>query len=325
MVDIIGIDQKLQEVIRAAKQFADSDEPIVISGETGTGKELIAELIAQHSGARNSPFVPVNCGGIIESLQESEIFGHVKGAFTGAVERKIGKLERAHGGTLFLDEIGEMSLSLQAALLRTIQSGEYSPVGSSETRYCKVRVIAAANCDLAALVKAGKFRADLFYRLNILRLDLPPLRERRGDIAALANHFARTLGALQGKRGVRISPATMRILLAHDYPGNVRELENFMRRAVVLCDLVIEPAHLPAEVAGADRCAEVREELGEFQTSKAEAVEKFEREYLTSALVKTGGIVSRAASYSGLSERNFHEKLKRYRISAKSFRAPVRA
>ena len=312
----------IEELLSLAEQVADTNATVLITGESGTGKELIAEIIREKS-VRPDPFVAVNCGAIPESLQESEFFGHVKGAFTGASERKVGKLERANGGTLFLDEIGEMSKSLQAALLRTLQSGEYSPVGSSETRYCDLRVIAAANRRLEDLIDAGEFRQDLFYRLNIIRIEVPSLRERRGDVPKLCEHFTKKVAASYGRATPQISREAMAILMSYDYPGNVRELENFIRRAVILCQNgTIQPAHLPDELMRSTPEALVTQNLGQFQEAKASAVESFERAYLTSALSKCGGIVSRASQFSGLSERNFHEKLKRYKINAKSFRMP---
>jgi DNA-binding NtrC family response regulator len=322
-VGFVGRDPKIVELLELVQQVADTTATVLITGESGTGKELIAQLIWRGSSRRNRPFVAVNCGAVPESLQESEFFGHVKGAFTGATERKIGKLELADRGTIFLDEIGEMSRSLQVALLRTLQSGEYSPVGQSETRYCDVRVIAAANCRLLDLVDAGQFRCDLYYRLNIIHLELPPLRERRGDIALLCENLLKRLGDKHNRAGVKISPATQELLLRYDYPGNVRELENIIRRALILTTgPVIEPHQLPPELSMNGR-ADLEAEQGDFQTAKSRAIEEFERSYLTGMLKKCGGIVSRAAHYSGLSERNFHEKLKRYRISAKSFRAPL--
>ncbi len=313
------------ELVDLAKQVADTAATVLITGESGSGKEVLAQIIRRHSGPRSEPFVAVNCGAIPEPLQESEFFGHVRGAFTGASERKMGKLERANGGTIFLDEIGEMSKSLQAALLRTLQSGEYSPVGSSETKFCDIRVIAAANRDLTEMMDAGAFRRDLYYRLNIIRLETPPLRERKGDIPLLAEHFARTLGGKFGKPALGISHEAIRVLLTYDFPGNVRELENFVGRAAIICrGDVIEPEDLPAEVTDHNPQREILDELGDFQAAKAHAVEKFERAYITAVLQKCGGIISRASAYSGLSERNFHEKLKRYGINAKSFRGPVR-
>ncbi|MCB9383628.1 MAG: sigma-54-dependent Fis family transcriptional regulator [Bryobacterales bacterium] len=324
-VDFVGRDPGVREVVELAKQVADTAATVLITGESGSGKEVLAQIIRRHSGPRSEPFVAVNCGAIPESLQESEFFGHVKGAFTGAVERKTGKLERANGGTIFLDEISAMSKSLQAALLRTLQSGEYSPVGSSETRFCNVRVIAAANRNLLEMIDAGEFRRDLYYRLNIIRLEIPPLRQRKGDIPELCHHFAQTLGAKYGKPGLRISPEAIQVLMTYDFPGNVRELENFLGRAAILCrGGVIEREHLPAEVTELNPQQEILEDLDDFQSAKARAVEKFERAYLTAVLQKCGGIISRASSYSGLSERNFHEKLKRYQINAKSFRGPAR-
>jgi DNA-binding NtrC family response regulator len=306
------------------EQVADTTATVLITGESGTGKELIAQLIREHSSRRNKAFVAVNCGAIPESLQESEFFGHMRGAFTGATERKVGKLELADGGTIFLDEIGEMSKSLQVALLRTLQSGEYSPVGSPETRYCDVRVLAAANRKLLDLVDSGEFRRDLYYRLNIIHLEVPPLREREGDALLLCEYFVESLGENYQKPGLRLAPETRDLLLSYDYPGNVRELENIIRRAIILCrGAQIEPQHLSPEVREAVLSPSSEPaSLDDFQSAKARAIETFERAYLTNILRKCGGIVSRASEYSGLSERNFHEKLKRYRISAKTFRTP---
>jgi DNA-binding NtrC family response regulator len=327
-VRFIGRDPKVLQLLDLVNQVADTTATVLITGESGTGKELIARLIFERSSRNKHALVAVNCGAIPESLQESEFFGHVKGAFTGASRRKIGKLELANGGTIFLDEIGEMSRSLQVTLLRTLQSGEYSPVGSADTRFCDVRVIAAANRNLLDLVDSGEFRQDLYYRLNIIHLEIPPLRERRGDVPILCDHFLRTLSQKQQKPTPEITREAREILNHYDYPGNVRELENIVRRAVILCgNSAISPEHLSAEVRGATAVATpvmtsspAAVESEDFQTAKARAVESFERAYLTSVLRKSGGIVSRASDRSGLSERNFHEKLKRYGINAKAFR-----
>jgi DNA-binding NtrC family response regulator len=322
VVRFIGQHPRVLELLDLVGQVADTTATVLITGESGTGKELIAQLLREHSSRRNRTFVAVNCGAIPESLQESEFFGHVKGAFTGATERKVGKLELADGGTIFLDEIGEMSKSLQVALLRTLQSGEYSPVGSAETRYCDVRVLAAANRKLLDLVDAGEFRRDLYYRLNIIHLEVPPLRDREGDALVLCEHFLEILGADYHKPGLQLSPEARDLLMSYEYPGNVRELENIIRRAIILCrGTHIEPQHLSPEVRGAIQSSEPSD-LDDFQSAKARAIETFERVYLTNILRKCGGIVSRASEYSGLSERNFHEKLKRYGISAKAFRTP---
>ena len=204
-VHFIGRDPKVLELLDMVNRVADTTATVLITGESGTGKELVARLIGERSSRRKRELVAVNCGAIPESLQESEFFGHVKGAFTGASRRKIGKLELANGGTIFLDEIGEMSRSLQVALLRTMQSGEYSPVGSAETRFCDVRVIAAANRNLLDLVESGEFRKDLYYRLNIIQLEVPPLRERRGDLPLLCDHFVRVLAETHHKRTPRLT------------------------------------------------------------------------------------------------------------------------
>lgn len=322
---IIGSDPGLLEVIELAEKVADTNATVLITGESGTGKELIAELIRHRSGRRGRPYVAVNCGAIHESLQESEFFGHVRGAFTGAVERKIGKFERADGGTIFLDEVSEMTPSLQVALLRTLQTGEYSPVGSSQAHSCDVRLIAAANCNLAERIASGAFRSDLYYRLNIIRLEVPPLRNRRGDIPELSEHFARIFGERCGKPGLSVSPEAMRLLTAYSYPGNIRELENFIRRAAILCSGdSIRPSHLPAEAVAAAASPLPAAEWEDFQTAKARVIEQFERAYVAASLDHCGGIISRTAEYAGLSERNLHEKIKRYGIDAKSFRDPNR-
>jgi DNA-binding NtrC family response regulator len=318
----IGCDPKILELLELVGQVADTTATVLITGESGTGKELIARLICEHSSRRKHNLVAVNCGAIPESLQESEFFGHVKGAFTGASRRKVGKLELANDGTIFLDEIGEMSRSLQVALLRTLQSGEYSPVGSAETHFCDVRVIAAANGNLLELVDSGDFRRDLYYRLNIIHLEVPPLRERRSDLPLLCDHFLRVLAEKHRKRTPELTPDAREILYHYDYPGNVRELENVIRRAVILCgDADIGPGHLSPEIRGT--AVSSRAPFGgveDFQTAKARVVESFERTYLTNILRLAGGFVSRASARSGLSERNFHEKLKRYGINARAFR-----
>ena len=321
-VRFLGKHPKIVELLTMANKVAGTSATVLIVGESGTGKELIAKLIREKSSRCDQTIVPVNCGAIPESLQESEFFGYVKGAFTGATERKVGKLERAHGGTLFLDEISDMSPSLQAALLRTLQSGEYSPLGCSETRYCDVRVIAASNQNLLDLVASGRFRRDLYYRLNIIRLEIPPLREHKCDIPLLCNHLLRVMGAKQCD--TCLSSEMLDLLVSYDYPGNVRELDNIIQRALILsCGESLTLDHLAPEVRAASQNGAGLPEAGDFHSAKARAAEAFERDYLTGALRRCGGIVTRAAHASGLSERNFHEKLKRYDICAKGFRDPA--
>ena len=318
---IIGNDPAICEILELAQQVADTDATVLITGECGTGKELIATFLHRNSSRSKAPFLAVNCGAIPESLQESELFGHVKGAFTGAISHKVGKFEAANGGTVFLDEVSEMSPGFQVNMLRILQSGEYAPVGMAENRYCDIRVVAATNCDLRSLTDAGGFRRDLFYRLNIINLVLPPLRQRKEDIPLLADHFLRRYDAAYVKPGIRLSRNAMKCLLQYDYPGNVRELENMIQRAVILCgDNLITEQYLPAELRS--DCPQKNEsQPTQFHEAKGKAIEEFERAYLSTALRTCGGIVSRAAQSSGLSERNFHEKLKKYGIHGKSYRA----
>jgi len=314
---LIGTDPRLLEVWKLVMKVAATEATVLITGETGTGKELIAHTLHEESLRRQAPFMAVNCGAVAETLQESELFGHVKGAFTGATTRKLGKFEAAEGGTIFLDEISEMSKTLQVKLLRILQFGEYSPVGMAEPRYCNVRVIAATNQNLRPLIAAGAFRKDLYYRLNIIRLELPPLRERSGDLPLLIKHFLQQFGAAYNKPALAMSPEAQEILLQYDYPGNVRELENMMHRAVILCeDTIIHPYDLPPEVFPS-RCSPAALPCGNFHEVKARMIATFEKSYLTAVLRECGGIVSRAAQRSGLSERNFHEKLKLYGLSGR--------
>ena len=317
----IGRDPKVLEILDIVEQVAATDAPVLITGESGTGKEVIAREIHVRSPRRTGTLVPVNCGAIPEALVESELFGHLPGAFTGAVARKRGKFEIADGGTIFLDEVGETSPALQVKLLRTLQTGEYSPLGMAETRRCDVRVIAATNSDLGKSIDEGSFRRDLFYRLSVIRLELPPLRERPGDIPLLAHHFVLSFTSAYQKPEPRLEPEFEDLLARHDWPGNVRELENVVHRAVILCrDRSLGPHLLPPELRKAPPRTDTAGEAANFHEAKQNAIEQFERDYLTGMLRDCGGIVSRAAGRSGLSERNFHEKLNRYGIDGQSFR-----
>lgn len=325
-VQFVGRDSKVLEVLNLVKQVADTNATVLITGESGTGKEIIARLLHQKNSNRNDmPFISVNCGAIADTLQESELFGHAKGAFTGATSQKIGKFEAAEGGTIFLDEINEMSNAMQVKLLRILQSGEYSPVGIAENKYIDVRVVAAAGQELSALIEEGKFRKDLYYRLNVIRLDLPPLRERKADIPLLINHFLRSYGDVYNKPCLRLHSTVEDLLMMYNYPGNIRELENIIHRAIILCRTkCISSELLPPEIFSQQH--RVSEASGKsFHETKALVVEEFERQYLISRLMECGGIVCRAAKLSGLSERNFHEKLKKYSIDGRSYRIGFRA
>ena len=322
----VGRDPKILELLEVVDQVAATDASVLITGKSGTGKEIVARELHLRSQRRTGPFVPVNCAALTETLVESELFGHLPGAFTGAVARKRGKFEVAQGGTLFLDEIGETSPAFQVKLLRTLQSGEYSPVGMAETRSCDARVIAATNRDLDNSMQDGSFRRDLYYRLSVIRLEVPPLRERPGDIPLLVRHFAASFAAAYRKPELRLEQDFEELLACHLWPGNVRELENVVHRAVILCrGGSLAPHLLPPELRNGTGRSGATAEPANFHEAKQVAVEQFERDYLIAMLRDCGGIVSRAAGRSGLSERNFHEKLNSYGIDGQSFRSPGRS
>ncbi len=317
---IIGEHPRILKVLKQAIRVADTGATVLIYGESGTGKEMIAQMLHRESTRADKSFVAVHCGAIAETLQESELFGHMKGAFTGATHRKTGLCEAADQGTIFLDEISEMRKDLQVKLLRVLQSGEYRPVGSTENRHCDMRVIAASNQQLPPLIEAGTFRRDLYYRLNVIRLEIPPLRERREDIPLLADHFLRMFSAAYQKSTLEVDSETMDYLIKYDFPGNVRELENIIQRAVILCRKKhLSLRHLPSEVLH-ENVPAIENDSTDFHQAKAHTIAEFERTYIASMLQKCGGIISRAAQCSGLSERNFHEKLKKYDISGKNYR-----
>ena len=251
MGDIVSRCAAMRRIFDILPQIAASDATVLIQGETGTGKELLARAIHNLSPRKTKPFVAVNCGALPDTLLESELFGYVKGAFTGAAKDKPGRFALAEGGTLFLDEIGDISPALQIRLLRVLQDKRYEPLGGTETRLADVRIVAATHRDLAAQIRKGAFREDLFYRLNVVKVDLPPLRKRKEDIPLLSDHFIARFNRLQGKAVMGVSPDVLALLMAHDYPGNVRELENILERAFVLCGAGrIERAHLPPELTG---------------------------------------------------------------------------
>ncbi len=251
--DLVSRSAALRRIFNVLPQVAASNATVLIHGETGTGKELLARAIHSLSPRRQKPFVAVNCGALPETLLESELFGHVKGAFTGADRDRPGRFARAEGGTLFLDEIGDITPALQVRLLRVLQERTYEPVGAERPRCADVRVVAATHRDLPALIRKGVFREDLYYRLNIVALELPPLRRRKEDIPLLVDHFIGRFNRRQDKAVSGVTPEALALLMAHDYPGNVRELENLVERAFVLCPSgAIERRHLPPELTGAE-------------------------------------------------------------------------
>jgi two-component system NtrC family response regulator len=303
---IIGESGRMIEVLSLVRRVAPSEATILIRGESGTGKELIAKAIHFASARASAPLIRVNCAALPETLLESELFGHEKGAFTGAVAARKGRFESADGGTLFLDEIGDLPLPLQAKLLRVLQEREFERLGSSKPIRVDVRILAATHRNLEALVKAVQFRDDLYYRLNVVTILLPPLRERREDLSLLMDHFLR-LFAEKNRKAIRgFTQAAREALLRYDYPGNVRELENIIERAVVLTrGDVIGEADLPLST-------QRFEEAESSQASLPAAVEGVERRMIREALARAGGVQTRAAEMLGLSERALRYKLKKY-------------
>lgn len=318
MAETIGASKPLRELYRTIDRVADTGCTILVTGESGTGKELVARAVHDASDRASQPFVAVNCGAIPEALLESELFGHSKGAFTGAHATRQGRIALAAGGTLFLDEIGEMPMALQVKLLRVLQSRDYSPVGDSRVVKADVRVVAATNVDLEQAVREGTFREDLFYRLNVIHVLVPALRDRREDIAELACHFLELNRAQLGRPQVQaISPAAMRVLNEYDWPGNVRELANYMERAVLLCrSETIEPHDLPPKVCGlATEPRSHQVSLPEAGIDLRDAVRSYENQLIRQALDRCKWNKKRAADLLGLNRTTLVEMLRRRRIN----------
>ena len=310
---IIGESGPMLEVLSLVRRVAPSEATVLIRGESGTGKELIAQAIHFASPRARGPLVKINCAALPESLLESELFGHEKGAFTGALSSRQGRFELANGGTIFLDEIGDLPLHLQAKLLRVLQEREYEKVGSSRPVKVNVRILAASHRPLEALIKAGQLREDLYYRLNVVTILLPPLRERRSDLALLIEHFLRRFAEKNGKTIRGLTPEGRDILLRYDYPGNVRELENIIERAVVLTrDDVIGSGDLPLIVQE----PEIANQGGE--TNLTVAVEALERRMIREALARSDGVQTGAAELLGISERALRYKLVKYGFREKT-------
>jgi DNA-binding NtrC family response regulator len=316
--NIIGTSDEMAAVFDLIEKVAETDSTILITGESGTGKELVARAIHYNSPRREKPLVIVNCAAIPEELLESELFGHVKGAFTGAVATHAGRFDSADNGTIFLDEIGDMSLKLQVKVLRVLQEQRFEPVGSTSTHQVDVRIIAATNQDLEKAVAERRFREDLFYRLNVIPVRIPPLRERPGDVPMLANHFIEKFGSLANRTVRTVSAAALEKLMSYEWPGNVRELENLIERMVVLKkDEVIDIPDLPPKIAGAARAAL----SGPFEVGPVEipdngipfkrAVADFEARLIAVALKKTGGNKNKAASLLHLNRTTLVEKIKK--------------
>ncbi|HPS93020.1 MAG TPA: sigma 54-interacting transcriptional regulator, partial [Deltaproteobacteria bacterium] len=313
---IIGNSKIMREVFGLVSQVTDSGTTVLINGETGTGKELIAKAIHENSPRANGPFIEVNCAAMPDTLIESELFGHEKGAYTGAEQRRRGRFEEASGGTIFLDEVGELSPLAQAKLLRVIQERQFQPLGSSRTVKVNVRIIAATNRNLEQDVAAGKFRVDLFYRLNVFPIYMPALRERGGDIILLADYFVEKYAKQFTKPIMRISTPAIDLLLAYHWPGNVRELENCIERSVLLANGdTIDSVHLPPSL-------QMKPSTNEKHQGKLNSlVNTYERSLIIDAMKDAKGNQSHAARLLGTTKRIIQYKVEKYNIDTKRFKA----
>lgn len=324
----VGKSHEMVKVYRRIMQVAPTDSTVLITGESGTGKELVSRAIHKHSTRRDHPFVPVDCTALVENLLESELFGHVKGSFTGAIHTKTGLFKVADGGTLFLDEISNLSLTTQAKLLRVLQERQVTPIGGTQSTPINIRLVAATNRNLRDLVAEGTFREDLFFRLNIIPLDLPPLRERTGDIPLLVGHAVRRCAEEVGKEIKGVTAGAMQLLQSYAFPGNVRELENVIERAVVLADdSFITPDDLEL---GADEIEQHLienniipisvEELKEAKRQlREQAVEDIERSFVINALQRNRGNITRAAEETGMLRPNFQAMMKKLGVSGRDY------
>jgi len=340
---VIGSGAAMREVSRTTRQVSPSRACVLIVGETGTGKELIARAVHDLSPRASGPYIRVNCGALTESLLESELFGHVKGSFTGAVDNRTGRFEAAHTGTIFLDEINSTSPKLQVKLLRVLQEGEFERVGDTRTVKVDTRIVAATNRDLLGEIDAGRFREDLYYRLNVVPIYLPALRERRDDIAVLVEFFLKRFAEQNRREMRRVHPDAMRLLRDHDWPGNVRELQNYVERAVILGEgpeLMV--AHLPPQLRGESPPRPIRSRGGDPASLTAELVRQgiraagpgasdlhgrivgqVERELIEQVLQACERVQIKAAARLGINRNTLHKKLAEFRIDDNGDDAPA--
>jgi len=317
--NLIGTSPRMRDLFALLSKVADSASTVLILGESGTGKELAARAVHDNSPRKTKPFVAVNCGAIPETLIESELFGHAKGAFTGAVGERAGLFEQAQGGTLFLDEIGELPLAMQTRLLRVLQEREVRRVGGSSTKKVDVRVLAASNRDLAEQVKEGSFREDLYYRINVVQVTMPPLRERIEDIPLLIEHLAAKHGLIAAGSGIITSEA-LKCLMNYQFPGNVRELENIVERSLVLSRDKITLESLPTPVRGSAKRFDLHSPVAipDEGIALEPALEQLEKQYLLKALEKSNGVKKKAAELLGMSFRSFRYKLAKYELATEA-------
>lgn len=320
---IVGKNPKVQQIYELVANVAETDATILIRGETGTGKELIARAIHFNSLRKEKEFLKVNCAALTETLLESELFGHEKGAFTGALKTRIGRFEQANGGTLFLDEIGDISRSTQSKLLRVLQEMEFERVGGNDTIKVDVRLISATNKDLEELIKEGTFREDLYYRLNVMPIEVPALRDRPDDIPLLALHFLKVYTERHNKKIASIAPEALQRLTNYDWPGNIRELKNIIERAVLM-----ERGEVISEATVAQYAKTPKERTYQFYinedlpflTVKRSLVDRFEKEYISKLLMKHNGNISAAAKAAHFDYKNFCEKMKKHGLTKWDFR-----
>lgn len=311
--DILGRSKSMRDLFQILPDIAQSDATVLIEGESGTGKELFAAAIHDLSTRKNRPLIKVNCAALPETLLESELFGYKKGAFTDARRDKPGRFRQAHGGTILLDEIGDMSKGTQVKLLRVLEQKEFEPLGSTKTEKVDVRIIAATNRDLMEMMHRREFREDLFFRINVIRLSIAPLRERREDIPLLIDHFMERINLKQSKQIKKVSPAALRILLNYDFPGNVRELENIIEHAIILTKgIEIQPRNLPSYLRNKQREPLARAEISEEQDLAV--LERVERDLIASALERNGGNTGAAAKELGIHRSTLWRKMKRYHL-----------
>ncbi len=322
LAGIVGRAPQLLQALQRARAAASTNADVLVEAESGTGKELLAKFIHESSDRSGKPFIAINCAAVPENLIESELFGHVKGAFTGAETNKVGKFEAANGGTLLLDEIGEMPLNLQPKLLRVLQEREFERLGETRSTKLDVRIIATTNASLASMVEKGTFRGDLYYRLNVIPLTLPPLRERRDDIVALAQHFAQSFAASTGSSVPTLDESFLREMQAHDWPGNIRELGNFMRRVLSLRESnVLDATAFRREFRPMPKSQQIfTSVVPQVDTPKASArICDIEKAHLESTLVLAGGNRTHAAAMLGISLRTVRNKIKEYGLPPRSY------
>ncbi len=315
---IIGASPRMKEIFSLIQKVAQSNSSVLIQGESGTGKELVARAIHQCSSRERKPFVAVNCGAIPEQLMESELFGHKRGSFTGAVVDRAGLFEQAEGGTLFLDEIGELPLLMQTKLLRVLQEREFRRVGGTQVQKSDVRILTASNRDLQNQVREGGFREDLFYRINVMQISMPPLRERIEDIPILVEHFFRKYGEVR-QGGDVITPAALKALMNYHYPGNIRELENIVERSLVMEPSLIRESNLPGQVVSGCAPCTARDVLIPAEGMELESfLADLEKQYLLKALEMTGGAKKKAGELLGMSFRSFRYRLAKFGLDTEA-------